>query len=250
MTRQFEGKVAIVTGASAGIGKATAIALGREGASVIVASRRIEESQQTVAEIEALGSAAYFVQTDVTDWDQVEAMAQAAQDQFGGLDFAFNNAGNLVEGGLLHELSDETWTHYYEVFLKSVWLCMKAEIPLMLERGGGSIVNNSSVDGLTVSRDVPYSTMKHAVVGLTKSASHQYANDGVRINVVCPGWIETDMSAGLEDDQELAAFYNSGASIKRVGRPEEVASLVTWLCSDGASYVTAAALPVSGGYLA
>ena len=177
-------------------------------------------------------------------------MAQAAKDQFGGLDFAFNNAGNLIEGGLLHELSDETWTHYYEVFLKSVWLCMKFEIPLMLERGAGSIVNNSSLDGLVVSKDVLYSTMKHAVVGLTKSASHQYANDGIRVNAVCPGWIETEISAPIKDDAELVSFMMSGTSIRRPGRPEEVASMVMWLCSEGASYTTAAALPVTGGLLA
>ena len=119
----------------------------------------------------------------------------------------------------------------------------------MLERGGGSIVNNASVDGITVSNDVPYSTMKHAVVGLTKSASHQYANDGIRVNAVCPGWIETDMTEGLDANKDLLSFYMAGASIKRLGRPEEIASAVVWLCSEGASYTTAAALPVSGGYL-
>lgn len=250
MTKQFEGKVALVTGASAGIGKATAIAFGREGAGVVVAARREAESLETVAEIEALGSKAIFVPTDVKEPDQIEAMVQAAKDEFGGLDFAFNNAGESAGIGLLHEITDETWTHYYEVFLKSVYLCMKAQIPLMLERGGGSIVNNSSMAGLIGSPNVAYTAMKHGVIGLTKATSHQYANDGVRINAVCPGWIETDMTSGFRERQEWVDFLMFGSSIKRPGNPDEVASLVIWLCSEGASFTTATAIPVSGGLLA
>lgn len=250
MTKQFDGKVALVTGASSGIGKATAIAFGREGASVVVAARREAESIQTVAEIEAAGSKAIFVQTDVKRPDQIEAMVQAAKEEYGGLDFAFNNAGEGAGRGPLHEITDETWTHYYEVFLKSVYLCMKAQIPLMLERGGGSIVNNSSIAGLHASPNVAYTAMKHGVVGLTKATSHQYANDGVRINAVCPGWIETDMTVGFRDRPEWVEFLLTASSIKRPGNPDEVASLVVWLCSEGASFTTATAIPVAGGLIA
>ncbi len=251
MTGRFDGKVALVTGASSGIGRATAIAFGREGAAVVVAARRETESQAVVDEISASGGRAVFVRTDVTVAEDVQLMVEAAVSKYGRLDYAFNNAGGSRQVGRIHEYSEDDWDHYSDTFLKSVWRCMKHELEQMLEAGrGGAIVNNASVAGLISSRSAAYSAAKHGVVGLTKSAGLQYAVDGIRVNAVCPGWIHTEMTETWKDDPVMQPFWFGRQSIQRPGAPEEIASMVLWMCSDEASFVTGAAYPVDGGLAA
>ena len=255
MTSEFDGKVAIVTGGSSGIGKATAIAFGKAGAKVVVAARRDSEGEETVNLIKQAGSEALFVKTDVAQVSQVEALVSKTVETYGRLDFAFNNAG--IDGGNapLHEQSLEQFDQLIAVNVRGLFLCMKYEIVQMLRTGGGVIVNNSSVGGLVaVPRFGPYNASKHAVMGLTKSAALDYAKLGIRINAVNPGLIDTDMTVSFAEkmgdpetaSQQLATMVPMG----RVGKPEEIASTVLFLCSEAASYITGQSLVVDGGYIA
>jgi len=255
--RRLEGRVALVTGASSGIGRATALALAREGARVVAASRDVERLRETVGLIEGMGGDAILIQTDVTEAEQVERMVEQAVAAYGRLDVAFNNAGGyrLVGGkpGLTAELDEQVWDRVVAVNLKAVWLCMKYEIRQMERQGGGVIVNNASNDGLRGSPGMaPYSAAKHGVIGLTKSAAIEYAGRGIRINAVCPGMILTPpIEQYLGDGSQGEAWVREQLEpIGRFGRPEEVAETVVWLCSDAASYVIGHALVVDGGYLA
>ncbi|MBN1371792.1 MAG: SDR family oxidoreductase [Anaerolineaceae bacterium] len=252
MTASMEGKVALVTGGSSGIGKATALAFAREGAQVIIASRSQATGEAAVAEIAAAGGKAQWVQTDVSQAAQVQALFDQLISGYGRLDYAFNNGGSGGRGGWLADIEEADWDLTVDGFLKSVFLCMKHELGIMLKAGGGAIVNNSSVDGLRAFPwDPAYSAAKHGVVGLTKSAAMQYASRGVRINAVCPGWILTppieEMLARDPGAQERLLTHQP---IGRMGRPEEVAEAVLWLCSEGASLMAGVALPVDGGYTA
>lgn len=246
MSQPFEGKVALVTGGNSGIGKATAILFARQGARVVIAARRAEEGEATVAEIRRNGGEAIFVKTDVALAADAEAVVKRTVAEYGRLDCAFNNAG-VSGGGLLHEVTEADWDRMIDVNLKGVWLGMKYQIIQMLSQGGGTIVNDSSVAGLSgYVRSTHYAASKHGVVGLTKSAALQYRDKGIRINAVCPGMIMTPMIErafalpGVED------WFRSKVP-GRGGNPDEVAQAVTWLCSDAASYVTGVALPVDGG---
>jgi NAD(P)-dependent dehydrogenase (short-subunit alcohol dehydrogenase family) len=240
-----------VTGGSSGIGRATALAFAKRGARVAIASRAETKAEQVLQAIEQDGGEATWIQTDVSQAAQVKAMIQETIDIYGRLDYAFNNAGSGGKGGWTTEIEEEDWDRTITGYLKSVWLCIKYEIPEMLKGGGGAIVNNSSVDGMRgFPWDPAYSAAKHGVIGLTKSAALQYANQGIRINAICPGWIRTPPVEGiLEQDPESEAQMLLHQPIGRLGKAEEVAEAVVWLCSENASLVLGTALAVDGGYL-
>lgn len=249
--KSMENKVALVTGGSSGIGEATAYAFANEGAKVVIASRTEENGLKVVAEIKKMGGEAIWIKTDVTQADQVKSMIQQIIDTYGRLDYAFNNGGSGGDGGSTAGMTEESWDKTIDGFLKSVWLCMKYEISAILENGNGAIVNNSSVDGKRgFEHDPSYSAAKHGVLGLTKSAAMQFATSGLRINAVCPGWIRTPPIEELL--QQYPDFENEiirNQPIGRLGKPEEVANAVVWLCSDKASFVVGTDLAVDGGYL-
>ena len=252
MPGQFEAKVALVTGGNSGIGRAIANAFAREGARVMVAARRAEQGEQTVAEIRAAGGEAHFVQTDVSRADDVQSMVSACVDEYGGLDYAINNSG--VAGTPFTrtvDYSEATWDQVIDINLKGVFLCMKYEIPELLKREQPAIVNMSSIAGLIGgSIGVAYYASKHGVIGLTKAAAFEYAPQNLRINAICPAIIETPMvDEPILQDEALAAQLKARHPMGRFGQPEEVAAVALWLCSAGASFVTGHAHPVDGGRL-
>ena len=253
MNKLFNGEVALITGASSGIGRATAILFAAEGARVVVASRRAEESEETVRLIQAAGGDAMFVKTDVSKAAEAEAMVAATVQRYGALHFAFNNAG--IEGTPfvpLDSYAESTWDDVIGINLKGVFLSMKYELPHIVQ-SKGAIVNMASVAGLSGGRlGSAYYASKHGVVGLTKAAAMEYADKGVRINAVAPAVIHTPLAerAGLAmGDPQMAARVLSLHPMGRIGQPEEVAQAVLWLCSKGASFTTGHTLPVDGGYL-
>ena len=250
MRKRFESKTALITGGSSGIGLDTALAFAREGANIVVASRRQEEGEAAVEKIKRIGTDAIFVKTDVSRDSDVERMVGAAMETFGGLDIAFNNAGY---GGMMVPCADfeiDAWDSTIDVNLKGVFLCMKHQIRAMLSSGGGSIVNNSSAAGLNggPATGVAYCASKHGVVGLTKAAAAEYAGQGVRINCICPGVVGTPMADDSFDGAgapEIVARHPIG----RIGRPDEIANMVLFLSSDETPFLIGAAIPVDGGLL-
>jgi NAD(P)-dependent dehydrogenase (short-subunit alcohol dehydrogenase family) len=249
----MEGKVALVTGGSSGIGRASALAFAREGAQLVVADVNIEGGEETVRLINNGTGAACFIKTDVSRATEVESLLDQTVDTFGRVDYAVNNAGIIGTLAPLHETREDVWDQVIDTNLKGVWLCMKYEIRHMLKQGVGAIVNIASVGGLVGSAmgASAYFASKHGVIGLTRSAALEYAQRGIRINAVCPGITRTPMvastrGAGAEVERQLTANY----PMKRMGEPEEVAEAVVWLCSDAASFVTGHALVVDGGFLA
>src|SRR6059058_84482 len=248
---QFAGKVALVTGGNSGIGRAAAIEFAKQGAKVVVSGRREKEGHEVIAEIKALGGEAIFVKTDVSKESDVKALIEQTLAKFNRLDFAFNNAG--VEQLLtpLPEQTEETYDQIMDINVKGVWLSLKHEIPAMLKTGGGAIVNNSSVAGLIgFAMGAVYIASKHAVNGLTKSVALEYAKQNIRVNAVAPGAIETRMFRDFATAPEVRQMLESAHPIGRIGRPEEIASTVIWLCSNDASFVTGQILPIDGGYTA
>jgi NAD(P)-dependent dehydrogenase (short-subunit alcohol dehydrogenase family) len=253
MAGLVEGKVALVTGAGSGIGRATAQLFAREGATVAVADYVVEGGEQTVRLITEAGGQAKFIQADVSQAAQVEAMVRQVVETFGRLDCAHNNAG--IEGAIvsLVEYPEDDWDRIIDVNLKGVFLGMKYEIAQMLKQGsGGAIVNTASVAGLVGFAGLPgYVSSKFGVVGLTKVAALDYAKAGIRVNAVCPGVIRTPMVQRVITEQpEMEASLIAGEPIGRLGEPEEIGEAVVWLCSGRASYVTGYALAVDGGWVA
>jgi NAD(P)-dependent dehydrogenase (short-subunit alcohol dehydrogenase family) len=245
-------KVALITGAGSGIGRATSVIFGREGARLVLADVAEPGGQETLRMVKDSGADAIFVRTDVSKSQDVEAVVSKAVETFGRLDCAFNNAGIGGAGKLMHEYSEEEWNRVIAINLTGVWLCMKAEITQMLKQGGGAIVNTSSIMGLTGAIRVPaYTAAKHGVTGLTKAAALEYGRHGIRINAVCPAPIYTPMlMSAFEKRPDIEQRYARSEPMKRLGQPEEVGEAVAWLCSERASYVTGLPMPVDGGYMA
>ena len=255
MSGLLDGKTALVTGGGGGIGRATALAFAREGARVAVADYRADGAAETVAQINAGGGQAITLTGDVTDRTAIKAMLDDTIVAFGRLDCAFNNAGIApyqvdASGKKTAEWSEEAFDRMIEVNLKSVWLCMKAEIIQFLHQGsGGAIVNTGSIAGLIgLQTSSAYVAAKHGVLGLTKTAALEYADDKIRVNAVCPGFIKTRMTEDAMRRRGDKIMANSPAG--RMGNPEEIAEMVVWLCSERASYVTGACYNVDGGWMA
>jgi NAD(P)-dependent dehydrogenase (short-subunit alcohol dehydrogenase family) len=254
MTGMLDGKVALVTGGGNGIGRAAALAFAREGARVAVADYEAGPASETVSLINSSGGQAISLSGDVTLAANVQAMLDATIAAYGHLDCAFNNAGiapHQVDavGQLTHEWSEASFDRMIEVNLKSVWLCMKHEIPLLRAAGGGVIVNTASIAGLIGLRtSTAYVAAKHAVIGLTKTAALEYAEENIRVNAVCPGYITTRMTAPSREQRAEAVVART--PMRRYGEPGEIAEMVAWLCSERASYVTGAAYEVDGGMTA
>jgi NAD(P)-dependent dehydrogenase (short-subunit alcohol dehydrogenase family) len=245
----YAGKVAFVTGAGSGIGRATALAFAREGASVVAADASEQGNQETVRMIEELGGRVLAVSCDVTRAEDVRSVLDRTIETFGRLDVAFNNAGVEQEEAATAQLAEEVWDRVIDIDLRGVFLCMKHEIPLMLEQGGGAIVNTSSGAGVKgFPMGAAYVAAKHGVIGLTRAAALDYAQANIRINAVCPGIIETQMMDRVTGDTpEGRQQVISQEPIGRMGKPEEIAEAVLWLCSEAASFVVGHAMVVDGG---
>ncbi len=249
--KRFSGRVALITGGNSGIGLSTALAFARQGAAVVIAARREEEGRAAVSRIADEGGEAIFIATDVANGRDCENLVERTLERFGRLDFAFNNAGVSGRAIPAADFSEAVWDRTIAVNLSGVFLSMKFQIPAMLKNGGGVIVNNSSVAGLNGAA-VPgcaYIASKHGVVGLTKAAAVEYADQGIRINVVCPAVIRTPMAEAAFADPVFRKMTYEQHAIGRVGEPEEVASVVTFLCSDDASFLTGISVPIDGGFM-
>ncbi len=252
--KRFEDAVTIVTGATSGIGKATAIEWGLEGATVVVAGRRAEKGEAVAREIREKGGDAVYIRTDVADEDSIKSLVDEVIGRYGRIDAAFNNAG--IPGDRFTMTVDQTresWNAVIATNLTGVWLCMKYQIPHMLKAGKGVIINTSSFFGFIGSSlgIAPYVATKHGVIGLTKSAALEYAGNGIRINAVCPGFILTELTEGAAQraKETSKSNFDRRVPIGRIGDAREIARAVLWLASDDASYMTGQTLNVDGGLI-
>ncbi len=247
---EFQDKVIVITGASSGIGEATARLFAEKGAKVVLAARRAEKGQEIAREIREQGGEALFIATDVTQAEQVKHLHEETVRKYGGLDFAFNNAG--VEGSPFVKLADyeeDDWDRVIDINLKGVWRCMRAQIPLMLSRGEGSIVNMSSVAGIKgTTLNTAYGASKFGVSGLTRSVALEYAKNNIRVNGVAPAAVKSEMTdRAFFHDDKLGEKIVSSHPVGRVGKPEEIAAAVLFLCSAGAGFMTGHIMPIDGG---
>ncbi|MBK9293269.1 MAG: SDR family oxidoreductase [Oligoflexia bacterium] len=249
----FKGKTAFITGASTGIGRATAIAFAQRGAQVAIVDRNIVEGQETLRLLEKMEVKAIFVKCDTSKEDEIKNAVDETIKKFKSLDFAFNNAGIEGTQGSTIDCTTENWDKVININLKGVWLCMKYQIPQMLKQtGGGAIVNCSSIAGVIGFPGIPaYVASKHGVIGLTKTAALEFAKQKIRVNAVCPGVIKTPMiDRFTHGEAQALKALSDGEPIGRVGQPEEIANAVLWLCSDEASFVTGHPMVVDGGWVA
>jgi NAD(P)-dependent dehydrogenase (short-subunit alcohol dehydrogenase family) len=244
----FAGKVVLITGGTAGIGRATAIAFARHGARVVVSGRRKVEGEESVDLVEKVGGEGLFVRADVSREADIVALVAQTVKHFGRLDIAFNNAG-VAELDPITDITVEGYERIFGTNVRGVAFGLKHQIAAMLKTGGGSIVNNASVLGV---RPIPelslYNASKFAVIGLTKTAALEYATKGIRVNAVCPAFIETDMTASSRADEQRRNYLLFLHPVRRFGSPDEVADAVLWLCSPGSGFITGVALPVDGGF--
>ena len=245
----FSGKVAVVTGAASGMGLATAQAFAESGAAVVLADFKEDAVKAEAQKLIAAGHKALAVRCDVSDDAEVAAMVDRTVDEFGHLDAAFNNAGVMARIAATGESTREDWDRVIGVNLRGVWSCMRQELRQMERQGSGAIVNNASVGALTGNPGIAsYIASKHGVVGLTRTAALEYVKRGIRVNAVNPGLIDTQVARDVVNgDEQAYADIAKHVPIGRAGRPEEIASVVLWLCSPGASYVVGHALTVDGG---
>jgi NAD(P)-dependent dehydrogenase (short-subunit alcohol dehydrogenase family) len=249
----LQDKVALVTGGTSGIGRAAAVQLAQAGAKVVVTGRREAEGQQTLKLIQQAGGTGEFVQGDVSQEAAVKKLVDDIVSKYGKLDIAFNNAGVDEPFSNLHEETAEMYDHVFNINVKGLWLSMKYEIAAMLKTGGGSIINNSSIAGLIGFGPVPiYTASKHAVSGFTRAAALAYAKQGIRVNAVAPGAIQTDMITRMagDEDSEMKKMMISMHPIGRLGKPHEIADAVLFLASDESSFITGHVMPVDGGFTA
>ena len=255
MEGTFENKVVLVTGGGSGIGRATSLAFAREGAKVAIADVNLSGAEETARMIEDAGGDATAFEVDVSKADQVSSLIEKIVQSYGRLDCAFNNAGIIGKAGSTVDCTEENWDRVIDVDLKSVWLCMKYEIPQMENQGGGSIVNTASIYGLAGSPDsIAYNAAKHGVIGVTRVAALEYATAGIRVNAVCPGFILTPLGyegePPMDTDPEIERLMLSQTPLGRLGEPEDIAEAVVWLSSDAASFVTGHTMTSDGGYMA
>lgn len=249
---ECDGKVALVTGGTSGIGRETSLLFARKGARVVVAGRRETEGNATVDLIRRAGGEGTFIRADVSRASEVETLVEKTVAAFGGLDYAFNNAG--IEGRWVPivEQTEEEWDQTIDINLKGTWLCLKYELRQMLKQGrGGAIVNNSSIAGFISSQGTAiYSASKHGVLGLTKAAAMEVGRNGIRVNAVCPAAIETAMADRLFGAPEVKKKSLTFYPMNRFGESSEVAEAVVWMCSSAASFMTGQSLVLDGGFLA
>lgn len=250
--KMFEGKIALVTGATSGMGRATAIAFAKEGAKVIMAARRSERGQEVVDQIAASGGESIFVKTDVRSPADVDNLFTTILNKYGRLDFAFNNAGtSLGHVPTVIKTTEEEWDRLMETNLRGVWLCMKHEIDIMLKQGGGVIINTASILGVIGEWGLShYCASKHGSLGLAKTAALEYAKKNIRINTICPGPIMTEMlEAALPFMPKMLDVMAAKTNLQRIGQPEEIAGAALWLCTDDAAFMIGKEIAIDGGYI-